>query len=81
MLVCQINLLYTDRLFHCNMLDESICHLRGVNSILSLFSILMENPISKQYRPHQMPHYVCLPMTLLRGSGKNGKLLKMQAFI
>ena len=28
--------LYTDGLFHCYMLDESICHLRGVGSILSL---------------------------------------------
>ena len=30
------NLLYTDRLFHCYMLEDSICHLRGVGSILSL---------------------------------------------
>ena len=29
--------LYTDRLFHCYMLDESICHFRDVRSILSFF--------------------------------------------
>ena len=35
------------------MLDESICHFRGVRSILSLFFFyfLMENPVSKQCRP------------------------------
>ena len=27
---------YTGGLFHCYMLDESICHFRGVRSILSL---------------------------------------------
>ena len=30
------NPLYTDGLFHCFMLDESICHFRGVGSILAL---------------------------------------------
>ena len=30
------NLLYTCGLFHCYMLDKSICHFRGVGSILSL---------------------------------------------
>ena len=30
------NLLYTGRLFHCYMLDASICHFRDVGSILSL---------------------------------------------
>ena len=30
-----VNPLYTGRLFHCCMLDESICHFRGVGSILS----------------------------------------------
>ena len=29
------NPLYTDRLLHCYMLDESICHFKGVGSILS----------------------------------------------
>ena len=28
--------LYTGGLFHCHMLDESICHFRGVGTILSL---------------------------------------------
>ena len=31
-----INPLYTGGLFHCYLLDESICHFRGVRSILSL---------------------------------------------
>ena len=30
------NPLYTGRLFHCYILDESICHFNGVGSILSL---------------------------------------------
>ena len=30
------NPLYTGGLFHCYMLDESICHIRDVGSILSL---------------------------------------------
>ena len=43
-----VNPFYTGGLFHCYMLDESICH---VESILSLFLFLMENSISKQGRP------------------------------
>ena len=31
-----INPLYTGGLFHCYILEESICHLRGVGSVLSL---------------------------------------------
>ena len=31
-----VNPLYTGRLFHCYMLDESIAHFRGVRTILSL---------------------------------------------
>ena len=72
--------LYTGGHFHCYMLDESICHFRGVGSVLSLLcyfrlKILLANNVD----PDQMPHYVasdlglrCLPMTLLRVSGKNG---------
>ena len=32
----EINPLYTGGLFHCYILDESICHFRGVRSIFSL---------------------------------------------
>ena len=46
------------------MLDESICHFRGVKSILA-----------NSADPDQMPHYVasdlslhCLPATLLQAS-------------
>ena len=31
-----LNALYTGRLFHCYILDKSICNLMGVRSILSL---------------------------------------------
>ena len=48
------------------MLDVSICHFRGVKSILSpLFYFLMENPVSKQCLPSETN--VCL-MTLLQVS-------------
>ena len=71
-----VNPQYTGGLFHCYMLDESICHFTGVRSILSLlFYLLFENPLSKQCRLYQVPGYVasnlglhCLPMILLLGS-------------
>ena len=62
--------------FHCYMLDESICHFRGVGSILSLlfyfrWKILCANNVY----PDQMPHDVasdlglhCSPVTLLQVS-------------
>ena len=68
-----LNPLYTDGLFHCYMLDKSICHFRGVWSILSLlfYFCWIENLLSKQYIP--APHVVAsdlglwyLPMTLLQ---------------
>ena len=40
--LAQINPLFTGRCFHCYMLDESICHLRGVKLTLSLYSIFDE---------------------------------------
>ena len=63
------------------MLNESICHFRGVWSISSLlfhfflWNVLLANNVD----PNQMPHYVasdlalhCLPMTLYGFPGKNG---------
>ena len=57
------------------MLDESICHFRGVKSILSLFCFLRKILLANTVDPDQMPHYVasdlglhCLPMTPLRVS-------------
>ena len=57
------------------MLDESICHLRGV----ALFLFLMENSVSKHVYPDPTPHDAasdvgmhCLRKTLLRVSSKNG---------
>ena len=55
------------------MLDKSICHFRGVRSVLLLLVyFFMENHVRKNVDPDQMPHYVtsdlglhCLPMTLL----------------
>ena len=37
------NPLYTGGIFHCQKLNDSICHFRGVAFIL----FLMENPVSK----------------------------------
>ena len=68
--------MYTGELFHCYMLYKSICHFRGVGSILSLFFIFNGKLYKQSVVPDQMPHYVasdlglhCLPMTLLQGSG------------
>ena len=56
-----------DAVTDCCMLDKSICHFRGVGSIL----FLVENPLANNVGPDQTPHYVasdvglqCLPMTL-----------------
>ena len=75
------NPLNTGGLFHCYMLDKSICHFRRVGSISSLsfyfqWKILLANNVG----PDQMPHYVasdlglhCLPIDALhRFPGKNG---------
>ena len=61
----------TGGLFHCSILDESICHSRGLGSILlPIFDgrILLANNVD----PAQMPHFVASdlrlhrsPMTLL----------------
>ena len=70
------NSLYTGGLFHCYILDESICHVRGIGSILSLlfyfhWKIMLANSVG----PDQMPHHVasdlglhCFSMALLRVS-------------
>ena len=58
------------------MLDESICHFRGVGSALSfLFCFLWKIQLANKEDPDQGPHFVasdlglhCLPMTLLRVS-------------
>ena len=67
------NPLHDGGLFRCDLLDESICHFRGVGCILLLlfyfwWKILLANNVD----PDQMPHYVasdqglrCLPMMLL----------------
>ena len=48
------------------MLDESICHVSGVGSILSLlFFFFMENKIDPDLGMH------CLPMTFYGFPGKN----------
>ena len=47
-----VNALYTGGLFNCYMLDESICHFKGVESyFVALILVLMENPVSKHCRP------------------------------
>ena len=68
--------MYTGGLFHCYMLDESICILGVSVHFLILILFLMENHVlSINVDPDQMPHYLasdlglhCLPMTLLRVS-------------
>ena len=71
----------TGRLFHCYMLGESICHLRGVGSILlHLLLFLWKILLADTVDPDQTPHYVasdlglhCLPMTFFIGfPGQNG---------
>ena len=62
--VCFVNPLYTSRLFHCYILDESIFHVRGARSFLSLcfyssWKILLANKVD----PDQMPHYAYDPFT------------------
>ena len=44
------------------MLDESVCHFRGVGSILRFHSILMEN--SNNIDLHQMALYVASDLGL-----------------
>ena len=58
------------------MLDESVCHFKGVGSIVSLYSVFWRKILlANSVHPDQMPHYVasdlglhCLPITLLRVS-------------
>ena len=49
---CPCNPLYTVGLLHCHSLDESICHFRGVRSILSY---VMFNVICKKIIKHRSP--------------------------
>ena len=50
--VYPFNPLFTGGFFHYYMLDETICHFRGVRSTLSLFVLFLKiNPVSKQCRP------------------------------
>ena len=75
------NLLYTGGLFHCYILNESICHFRVVGSILALlFYFCWKSLLANVVDPDQTPHHLatdfglhCLPMTLLRVSGKKKK--------
>ena len=65
------NPLETGGLFHCYMFDKSICHFRGVRSILWLL-FYFYGKSCYNVDPDQMPHYVasdlglhCLPMTFM----------------
>ena len=63
-------------LFHCYMLDKSICQFRTVGSFLLLsFYFLWKILLANNVDSNQMAHYVasdlglhCLPMTLLQVS-------------
>ena len=55
--------MYTDGPFHCYMLDESICHFRGVGPILSLlfyfwWKILLANNVDPDQTPLWL-HFCC----------------------
>ena len=74
------NPLYTGRLFHCYILDEAICHFRGVGSILLLLFYLwwkiLLGTVCTLIRRHIMWRLnrvctVCL-WPFLRFPGKNG---------
>ena len=62
------------------MLDESICHFRGVRSILTLlFYFLWKILLANNVDPDQTPQDVasdlglhCVPMTFYGFPGKNG---------
>ena len=41
----------TCKLLQCHLLDESICHLGVSGSLVDFILFLMENPVSKQWRP------------------------------
>ena len=47
-LIIALNILYTGGIFHCYMLDPSIYHFRGVESMLSLLSVFDGMLVSKQ---------------------------------
>ena len=57
------------------MLDESICHFRGVGTYVAFILFLLEVLLANSVDPDQMPHYVasdlglhCLPMIVLQVS-------------
>ena len=54
------NPLYTVVIFHCYMLDESICHFRNRGSILSpsFFFFFMKILLANNVDPDQKPEYV-----------------------
>ena len=62
------------------MVDQSICHFRGVGSIMPLlFYFLWKFLLANTVDSNQMPNYVasdlglhCLPMTFYGFPGKNG---------
>ena len=69
------------RLFHCHLLDKSICHFRGVWVYFVTFIpvFLWKILLANTEDPDQMPHCVAsdlglhyLPMTLLWFPSKNG---------
>ena len=53
----QINPLYSVGLFHCYLLDESICQFRG-SGLFCRLCYLMDNPVIKLCRPDQTPNNV-----------------------
>ena len=63
--------MYSGGLFHCYILDESICHFRVVGSTLSLLLYFDGNPVSTDKTPHYVASDLvlqCLLTTILRVS-------------
>ena len=58
-----LNPLYTNRLFHCYMLGESICHL-GSLGLFCRFYFLCKILLANNAEPDQTPHDVASDLGL-----------------
>ena len=59
-----INPMYSGGLCHCYIMGKSICHFRGVGSVICFYSrFLWKILLANNVDPDQTPHYVhCLPI-------------------
>ena len=61
----RLNTVYTGRLFHCYMLDESMSFLGCRVYLYAFLLFLIQNPVIKHVDPDHMPHYVASDLSLL----------------